>query len=158
MTFLGAARSHPLIGLWVVDAHNQLVLGPNGIRVTCARWSWCSGALPSAVQLCCALQPAPQLSAAFLTHPTSAGGSCTLLICAFVAGRVQNGSQVRMPPLFSPVNSMHIQPQKVTLKWLLGMCRQHHRRVAASGLWWAADRPTHGLGLGVLVWRKGIMC
>lgn len=28
------------IGLRAVDAHNQPVLGPNGIRATCATWSW----------------------------------------------------------------------------------------------------------------------
>lgn len=41
MTFLGGVRSYPPHQLTAVDAHNQLVLGPNGIRATCATCSWC---------------------------------------------------------------------------------------------------------------------
>lgn len=156
VTFLGAARSHPLIGLWVVDAHNQPGLGPNGIRVTCTTWSWCSGALPSALQFCCALQPAPQLSAAFLSiqQQLEARAPSSPVLLLLAGWRICTKSGFH--PLFSPVNSMHVQPQKGTLKWLLGTCRQHHRRVAASGPWPAPARPTHGLG--VLAWEMGIMC
>lgn len=39
------------IGLITVDAHNQLVLGPNGIRVTCATCIWYLHCTPTEVLL-----------------------------------------------------------------------------------------------------------